>query len=63
MAKGGSPIIRLGVKQSMAKVAVKWLVQKVAGLLVRPLLMASLSVRIVCSTYPLALLLPPVMRW
>ena len=55
--------MRLEVKRSIARAGPRWLLQKVAGSLVSPRRMTSFRVRMVRSTYPLALLLPTVMRW
>ena len=63
MAYGGRPVILLGVKRSMANMAPRLLVQYVSGCCVSPRRMHSLIVQIVRSTYPLALLLPTVIRW
>ena len=61
-ANGVRPVILLGVKRIIASADARWLLQYDAVSFVSPLLMASFSVRMVRSTYPLALLLPTVMR-
>ena len=50
MENGGSPVMRLEVKRSMASAGWRWLLQKVAGSLVRPRRIVSFSVLIVRST-------------
>ena len=58
---GTTPIILLAVIYNRSSTGAKWFVQKVAGVLVRPHRIQSLSILIVRSTCPLALLLPMVM--
>ena len=55
------PIILLTVIHSRSYARAKWFVQKVAGILVRPCRIQSLSILIIRSTCPLALLLPMLM--
>ena len=58
---GAMPIILLAIIHSRSSAGAKWFIQKVAGVLVRPRRIQSLSVLIVYLTCPLALLLPTVM--
>ena len=58
---GTMPVILLTVIHSRSSAGAKLFIQKVAGVLVRPRWMQSLSILIVRSTCPLALLLPMVM--
>ena len=60
MLKGESPVDLFGVKRSIAKAGAKWLLQYDLGSRVSPLRIDSFRVRMVRSTYPLALLLPTV---
>ena len=57
---GMMPVILLTVIYNRSSAEAKWFIQKVAGTLVRPCRKQSLSVLIVRSTCPLALLLPTV---
>ena len=58
---GATPVILLTVIRNRSSAGAKWFIQKVAGILVRPHRIQSLSVLIVHLTCPLALLLPTVM--
>ena len=58
---GVMPIILLAVIHYKSNTKAKWLVQKLAGVLVRPRCIQSLSILIICLTCLLALLLPTVM--
>ena len=58
---GAMPVILLAVIDNRSSGKAKWLVQKVAGVLIRLCQIQSLSILIIRLTCPLALLLPMVM--
>jgi len=60
--KGVSPVMRFGVNRIMARAGAMWLLQYERGSRTIPRRIVSFKVRMVRSTYPLALLLPTVIR-